>query len=104
MVCKAGKKPDFVKIPAPLLYIVPVFILIGTSFILDSGSKSVVEFLTCFLLGFFVIADENMQKRLKKDAVWLAIVWLSLMLIRCLMYGFVVMQDENLNDVIYRLF
>ena len=64
--------------------------------ILDIGGKSVGEFAAYFLLGYFFLSREEIQERLKKNCIPLAIIWLSLMLLRCTMY-----QIDFQGDIVW---
>lgn len=75
-----GSKITMVKIL--LLFLV---ILICTP-ILEIGGKSVGEFAACFLLGYFVLSVEEIQDRLEKYCIPLAIVWVIMIIIRCGMF------------------
>lgn len=62
---KSKKKPAVHKIPLPALlgmFIIPVF----SQAILDIGGKSVGEYLTYFLFGYFIISDDMVQGKLEK--------------------------------------
>lgn len=67
--------------------ILPMFlvILIATP-ILEIGGKSVGEFAVCFLLGYFILSEEEVQDRLEKYYIPLGIAWVIFIITRCGMY------------------
>lgn len=52
----------------------------------DIGGKSIGDYGFCFLIGFFIIAEENVQKLLKKYWLPLTVIWLVFMAVRVLMW------------------
>lgn len=80
-----------------MVKILPMFlvILICTP-ILEIGGKSIGEFTACFLLGYFILSDEEVQDRLEKHCIPLGIAWIILMIARCGMY-----QIGLLNNLIW---
>ena len=61
-------------------------IILLASPILDIGGKSIGEFTACFLLGYFILSIDNVQDKLEKYYIPLAISWIILMISRCVMY------------------
>lgn len=95
---KREKKMPAGKLPLPV--ILSFFVLTKAStLILDFGGKSVGGFLVLFLLGFFLISDEQAQEKLEKNAVPLGIAWAALIAVRCTMYGLDLSGD--VADVFY---
>ena len=79
---KREKKPDMGKINFILL-IIGGFIFISLMTLLaDIGGKSLGDFTACFLLGFFILSDDNVLAKLKKYALHLGIAWAVLLLLR----------------------
>lgn len=39
--------------------------------VLDIGGKSIGEFMACYLVGYFVLSEEEVIERIKSKAVWL---------------------------------
>lgn len=83
---KKEKKMPVGKLPLPVILSFFVVTKLSTA-ILDLGGKSVGGFLVLFLLGFFVISDEQVQEKLEKNAFPLGIAWILLIIARCTMYG-----------------
>jgi peptidoglycan/LPS O-acetylase OafA/YrhL len=82
---KSKRKIDGSKMTIPK--ILPLFLLIGLgSKVLDIGGKSIIEFGICFLLGYFVLSFDEVQDRLEKRCVPLAITWVGFMVLRCVAY------------------
>jgi hypothetical protein len=63
-------KCTFTALPLPVILTLFILPLIG-SLILDISGKSLGEYLVFFLLGYFLLADENIQIKLEKNYVWL---------------------------------
>lgn len=80
------KKFNFGKINIALLAILGILILGVLTFVADISGKSVGDFLTCFLLGFFVLSNDNVLEKLKKYSTALGAVWLILIVLRCTMW------------------
>jgi hypothetical protein len=62
---KSGKKLSADRIPYPVLilfFIVPIF----TKMILNIADKSIGEYLTWFLFGYFIISNGKIQEKLEK--------------------------------------
>lgn len=91
----------------PLLFVIAI-----AEPILDIGGKSIGEFMACFLLGYFILSEEQVQERLCKNAIPLAIVWIVLAMIRCGFYHMCIagmvtwpMQvQEFFGELVYRSF
>ena len=65
----------------------PVLVLLGTLItlsdaILNIGGKSLAQFALCFLFGFFIVGDDNVQNTLEKHSTLLCILWLIFMVLR----------------------
>ena len=70
-----------------MIKILPLFlIMLIASPILNIGGKSVGEYATCYLLGYFVLSMEEVQDRLLTYRKQLGIVWLLLIIIHCMLY------------------
>lgn len=70
-----------------MVKIIPICIIILLcTLIPEIGGKSIGEFGACFLLGYFVLSQEEVQDRLEKNYIWLTVAWLGLIIIRCTMY------------------
>lgn len=67
--------------------ILPMFliILICTP-ILAIGGKSIGEYASCFLLGYFVLSIEEVQDRLEKYRIPLGIIWIVFTAAGCVFY------------------
>lgn len=95
------KKLDGSKIT--MVKILPMFLIIWICTpILEIGGKSVGEFAACFLLGYFVLSEEEIQDRLEKYCIPLGIAWVLLICIRCGMYQ-MGMADGTIWDVEKRI-
>jgi hypothetical protein len=81
---RRNKKIDGNKIT--MLMLLPMFmvILLMTP-ILEPGGKSVGEALACFLIGFFLLSLDEVQDKLVKYRMPLAVSWIALMALRSLM-------------------
>lgn len=79
-----AKKPRKMDLSGISLFILIVtgLILAVSDVILDIGGKSVVQFALCFLFGFFIISDGNIQGKLAKTSPLLCILWLLFMILR----------------------
>lgn len=75
-----GSRMGMVKIIAMFL-----LILLCTP-ILEIGGKSLGEFGTCFLLGYFILSMEEVQDKVKKYYMPLGVGGLLLILVRCVLY------------------
>ena len=70
-----------------ILKILPLFIPIAIGAELpEIGGKGITEFAVCFLLGYFVLSSDEVQERLEKHCMPLAITWVGLMIFRCITY------------------
>lgn len=77
------KKKWSLGMPALLLMgIVPVCL----ENVLNIGGKSFAQFGAYFLIGYFVMSDENVIERLHKNSTWLGIGWILIIVLRCLSY------------------
>ena len=70
----------------------PVLLLLGvpvafSNDLLNVGGKSFAQFGLCFLIGYFVLSDEQVQKRLETHSQFLGIAWLLLIITRCSMHA-----------------
>ena len=95
---KSEKKIPTKKMSLPiimLLFIVPLL----SQPLLDIAGKSVGEYLAWFLIGFFVISDDEVQEKLQKHRVLLTIVSVVLLLI----YGFFGMQLVEKSVIVYEI-
>lgn len=78
---KREKKLDGKKLTIPVL--LPMFLIILLMApIFDIAGKSIGEFTACFLLGYFVLSEDEVQDRLEKYAVPLGIAFLAVMCMR----------------------
>lgn len=82
---KRDKKIDGKKITMPMLLPMFIVILLMTP-IIELGGKSVGESLACFLLGFFLLSLDEVQDKLVKYHMPLAVSWVVLMALRSFMY------------------
>lgn len=97
---RKDKKIDGRKITMPIL--IPLFLLIFImSPVLDISGKSVGEFLTCFLIGFFLLSIDEVQERLMKYRLPLTVLWILLMFLRCI--PFYINQWNDLWDLEQRM-
>ena len=93
---KSGKSLPVHKISLPillLLFIIPVF----SQLILDIGGKSVGEYLTYFLFGYFLIASDAIQAKLQKQRFLLLGIAAPCMVI-CILVG---ASLESQNKILY---
>ena len=68
LIILSGKmkcKLDAGKIPAPVLPVFFILPLLGT-FVLEIGGKSLGEYFMYFILGYFILSDETVQRKLEK--------------------------------------
>lgn len=84
---KSKKKLHMEKLTIPVL--LPFFLIIlFATLILDISGKSVGEFLSCFLLGYFVLSQDEIQNRLEKNRVLLTILFVASVVFRLLIFQF----------------
>lgn len=84
---KSKKKIRTEKLTIPLL--LPFFLIIlFATLILDISGKSVGEFLSCFLLGYFVLSQEDVQTRLEQNRIMLAILFVVALVFRLVLFQF----------------
>lgn len=85
--------------PVLLLFAIPVALL---DEILNVGGKSFAQFGACFLIGFFILSEEEVLERLRKYSTPLGIAWAILIITRCvlLVTGY---WDNWFNSIVYRL-
>jgi hypothetical protein len=69
-----------------MVKILPMFLIILICTPLEIGGKSIGEFAACFLLGYFVLSEEEIQDRLEKYRIPLGMAWVILIIIRCVIY------------------
>lgn len=75
------------RIPTPTLVILPILLLFLASFVLDIGGKSLGEYLGLFLLGYFVLADDEIQGRLERLRWPLIVIGATFTIAYTLLYG-----------------
>ena len=96
---KSEKKLPVHKISLPILlvlFVIPVF----TQIILDISGKSVGEYLTYFLFGYFLISSDAIQNKLQKYRFLL--LGLALLSMLVLFYGFIREgATQNNNEILY---
>jgi hypothetical protein len=84
---KSKKRLNTEKLTIPVL--LPFFLIIlFATLIPDIGGKNVAEFLACFLLGYFVLSQEEVQIRLERNRILLAILFLAALVFRLLLFRF----------------
>lgn len=69
------------RIPLIILIVLGLFVPVSEE-ILNIGGKSLFQFAYCFLLGFFVFSDENVQIKLEKHSLFLGVMWIIAMILR----------------------
>jgi len=95
---RSTKKLLLQKIPQPvllLLFIIPIF----SQIILDINGKSLGEYLTYFLFGYYFISCNEIQEKLQKYRFF----HFSLAILCMIIYIFVGTVKENYNIFIYEL-
>lgn len=90
---KRDKKPELSKIPVWVLIIGGFALLSAGGLAANIGGKGVLEFAICFLLGFFLLSDDNVIEKLKRNWILLGGLWLAMMIFRCVM-GSVGVESE----------
>lgn len=93
---KSAKKLPLHKISLPVLllfFIIPIF----SQMILDISGKSVGEYLTYFLFGYFLISNDVIQEKLQKNRFLLLGFAVPCMLI----YTFAGAAIENYNKILF---
>lgn len=83
---KKEKKFDFSRINMVILILSGIVIITLSTLVLDIGGKSIGDFTACFLLGFFVLSNDKVIKKLSKYSTVLGILWLILMILRVVMF------------------
>lgn len=66
---KSGKKINMEKISTPVLLLFAL-VPVVTQLIVNIGGKSLGEFLTWYLFGAFLISDDSIQEKLRKNCFW----------------------------------
>lgn len=84
---KRDYKPDLSKIPLWAVIAGGFLLLSIGGLAANIGGKGVLEFAFCFLLGFFLFTDDKIIEKLKKNWILLAVLWLSMIILRCIMWG-----------------
>lgn len=84
---KRDNKPDLSKIPLWAVIAGGFLLLSIGGLVANIGGKGVLEFAFCFLLGFFLFTDDKVIEKLKKNWILLAVLWLSMIILRCIMWG-----------------
>lgn len=84
---KRDYKPDLSKIPLWAVIAGGFLLLSIGGLAANIGGKGVLEFSFCFLLGFFLFTDDKVIEKLKKNWILLAVLWLSMIILRCIMWG-----------------
>lgn len=84
---KRDNKPDLSKIPLWAVIAGGFLLLSIGGLAANIGGKGVLEFAFCFLLGFFLFTDDKVIEKLKKNRILLAVLWLSMIILRCIMWG-----------------
>ena len=95
---KSSKRIPAHKIPLPVLLtfcIIPIF----TQMILNIGGKSVGEYLTWFLFGYFFISSDTIQDKLKKYRLLL----LGLAVASVLLLEFAAFQIGEISEILIML-
>lgn len=93
------EKKHSVSMPALLLIgIVPV--CLGD--VLNVGGKSFAQFGAYFLIGYFVMSDEDVIERLQKNSIYLGIGWILVIAMRCLSYA-TNFNNGVLDQIVYCL-
>lgn len=83
---KQKRKIDGSKVTMPKLIPLFLLILIMTP-IIEIGGRSIGEFLTCFLIGFFLLSLDEVQDRLMKYRFPLAVSWITFLILRCFLFS-----------------
>lgn len=95
---RSAKKIPADKIPLPvliLLFVIPVF----TQMILDIGGKSLGEYLTWFLFGYFFISNDGVQEKLRRYRFLLLALTLS-----CIAAFMLFEEAVESNWILFELF
>lgn len=95
---KSGKKLRLSSIPLAAIIAVGFVLLCLSGLVMNVGGKDVLEFAVCFLLGFFLFADDKVIDKLKRNCILLGGLWLAMVILRCVMWS---MGAEN--DVLWFL-
>jgi hypothetical protein len=94
---KQKKKINVSKITLPKL--LPLFVIISLmNPILNFSGKSIGEALACFMIGFFLLSNDEVQDELKKYRLPLGLFWVLLMIIRVILY----MTDYK-NEIVWNV-
>lgn len=83
---KRDKKPELSKIPVAVMIAGGFALLSAGGLVANVGGKGVLEFAICFLLGFFLLTDDNVLEKLKRNWILLGGLWLAMMIFRCVMH------------------
>lgn len=90
---KSTKKLDGTKIT--MLKTIPMFIIpLVASLILEVSGKSLGEYFALFMLGFFVLSNEEVMERLEKNRLWLAVCSVVSLILSLVMF-------HNIGDWIF---
>lgn len=99
---KLEKKPDFGQTNIFGIIIGGYLIVCALSLVGEIGDKGVGDFGACFLLGFFILSNDDVQKKLQKYALPFGIAWALLILIRCTLWGLEIQLDDLIWDLEYK--
>lgn len=83
---KRDKKPELSKVPVAVMIAGGFALLSAGGLVANIGGKGVLEFAICFLLGFFLLTDDNVLEKLKRNWILLGGLWLAMMIFRCVMH------------------
>lgn len=84
---KRGKKPELSKIPVSIILVGGFALLSAGGLVANVGGKGILEYAVCFLLGFFLLADDKVVEKLKRNWILLGGLWLAMIILRCVMWN-----------------
>ena len=100
---KLKRKPDFGRMPLTLTLCLFILPILG-SFVLDIGGKSLGEYFVWFLLGYFLLSDEGVQKKLEKHRFPLLCVFLVCLAAMILQWYGVLSAPWPVGDIFSRFY
>lgn len=98
---KKCTKSVFAKTKLWMLLPYGVIIYLMTA-VLDIGGKSIGEFMACYLVGYFVLSEEEVIERIKSKAVWLFSFFILASAGRMVLI-YVVRFSEGYDDLLQRV-
>lgn len=99
---KSNKKINGKKLSLPI--IIAMFIIpISTALILEFGGKSVGEYFALFMLGFFILSNDDVIEKLEKYKWQLAVTAVILVTVKTILFNVLASGGYPYVDILQRL-